>query len=119
MMQVLLAVLMAFTVSAADATGTWTGTLEIPDADGKPRPAHLVLKQDGTKLTGTAGPDANDQRPIQNGKAENGTITFEVANEGNVISLMLKQDGDTLAGEMSRDRDGQKQTAKVNLKRAK
>jgi hypothetical protein len=119
MMHVLLTVLMALTLGAADATGTWTGTLEIPDGDGKPRPAHLVLKQDGTKLTGTAGPDANDQRPIQNGKAENGTVTFEVANEGNVISIALKQDGDTLAGEMSRERDGQKQTAKMNLQRAK
>ena len=36
---------------AADVTGTWTGNI-IPDGEGKDT-AHLVLKQDGTKVTGT------------------------------------------------------------------
>ena len=102
------------TLVAADATGTWTGTLT--RAEGEAGPAHLVLKQDGDKLTGTAGPDANEQRPILNGKVENGALTFELDNG---MKFVLKQDGDEITGEVSRERDGQTQSGKLAVKRVK
>jgi hypothetical protein len=101
---------------AADATGTWTGTLT-PSGDDNPRPAHLVLKQDGNKLTGTAGPDANEQHAIENGKAEDGVLTFDVPTGGAVMKFRLKQDGDEIKGDITRERDGQTETARLAVKR--
>jgi hypothetical protein len=117
MPHLLLVALAAATISAADVTGTWTGTLT--PGDGEPRPAHLVLKQGGDTVSGTAGPDASEQRPIQNGKSENGKVTFEVAGEVTVMKFVLKLEGDEMTGDVSRERDGQVQTAKLAVKRAK
>jgi hypothetical protein len=112
----------AASLLAADATGKWTGTLTIVSAYGgeNPGPALLVLQQDGPKLTGTAGADVNSQLPIQNGAAENGRLTFEIAPpSGAIIKFILKQDGDEIKGEVEGDRGGQKQTGKLAVKRDK
>ena len=79
MKHIFLLALAAVNLMAADATGTWTGTLtRMTDEGERPGPAHLVLKQEGGKVTGTGGPDAGEQQPIENGKAENGNLTFEI-----------------------------------------
>ena len=109
----------AVTLFAGDATGKWTGQLVPSDGDGSGRPAHLVLKQEGTKLTGTAGPDAGEQHTIQNGKAEDGVLTFEISQGASVMKFTLRQDGDELNGDISRQREGQTQTAKLSVKREK
>ena len=119
MTQLLLVALAAATFTAADTTGTWTGTLTPSGGDGQSHPAHIVLKQEGTMLTGTAGPDTQEQRPIQNGKTENGTVMFEVQNDNSVMTFVLKQDGDVMTGDVTRERDGQKQTATLSVKRSK
>ena len=49
-----------------DLTGTWTGTLT--RSTGEEGPAHIVLKQKGTEVTGTAGPGPDRQVEIANGK---------------------------------------------------
>jgi hypothetical protein len=119
MRHVLLVALTAATFVGADATGTWTGTFT-PSATGQPVPAHLVLKQEGDKLTGTIGPDADQQRPIRNGKAENERLTFEAGNdEEGVMKFDLKQNGDEITGDLTREREGKTQTAKLAVKRAK
>src|SRR5436190_14991648 len=43
--------------------------------------AHHVFKQDGTKLTVIAGPDAGEQHAVENGKVESGSITFQVPTQ--------------------------------------
>jgi hypothetical protein len=108
--------LAATTLVATDATGTWTGTLT--PTDGQSHPARLVLKQDGEKLTGTAGPDENEQRPIQNGSVRDGVLTFELPNDGSVMKFTLKQEGDAISGDVTRDHDGETQKAKLAVKRA-
>jgi hypothetical protein len=120
MKHILLIALAAVTLFAADATGKWTGTLitSQPDGGKKEGPAHLVLKQEGSVLTGTAGPSADEQHPIENGKSENGNVTFEVAAGESVMKFALKQDGDEIRGDVSREREGQKQTATLAVKRA-
>jgi hypothetical protein len=115
--------LLAFTtvsLVAADATGKWTGTLTLSTGDsaGEARPAYLVLKQEGDKLTGTAGPDAGEQHTIENGKAENGNLTFEI-RESSIMKFALKQEGDEIKGELTREREGETEKAKLAVKREK
>lgn len=116
----ILLALAAITMMASDATGTWTGTLVISRADGThDRTAHLVLKQDGTKLTGTAGPNADEQHAIDKGKVEDGILTFVIADDENMMQFTLKQDGDEIKGDLKRERDGATETAKLSVKRVK
>ena len=42
----------------------------------------MNLKVDGATVTGTAGPNEDQQWTIQNGKLEAGKLTFEVSIEG-------------------------------------
>lgn len=110
----------ALTAMAADATGTWTGDL-ISQRDGEERKssAHLVLKQDGTQITGTAGPGVDEQHPILKGKIEGSKLTFEVEREGGVISFVLTQEGDEIKGDITMQRDSGTRTAKLAVKRQK
>jgi hypothetical protein len=110
----------AASLIAADATGRWTGTLTASTPDGSQQhPALLVLKQDGVKLTGTAGPDASEQIPIENGKAENGSLTFQISKDTATMKFTLKQEGDEIKGDITREREGQTQTAKMVVTREK
>lgn len=111
----------AFGLMAADATGRWTGTLMVttPDGGQESHSAYLVLKQEGAKLSGTAGPDANKQHAIENGKAEEGSLAFEVKTEDSVMKFALTQEGDQIKGEIKREREGEAQTAKLDVKREK
>ncbi len=117
MKYVLLLTLTALSLFAADVTGTWTGTFT-PDGEDA-GPAHLVLKQDGATLTGTAGPGAEEQHEISNGKAADGKITFEVATDDATMKFVLTQDGDNLSGDVSREHDGEVQKAKLSVTRKK
>ena len=113
----------AFTVllGAADATGKWSGTLNVTTPDGGQRrsPVLLVLKQDGTKITGTGGRDASDRRDIQEGKIEDNKLTFVIEAGESPIHFVLTLDGDELNGNASRTREGEKETAKILTKRTK
>jgi hypothetical protein len=118
MKNIFLMTVFAAAMAAADATGTWTGTLtKVPTQE--PGPAHLVLKQDGAKLTGTAGPDQNRQHPIENGKVENGAITFEVPSGESVMKFVLKQEGEEIKGDVTREHEGDLQRGSLAVKRAK
>lgn len=100
---------------AADATGTWEGTLKASDHDG---PAYLVLVQQGDKVTGSAGPNSGEQHPISNGTAtEDGAITFEINDGSASMKFSLKQTGDQIKGTLTRDHDGEKQTAELAVKK--
>jgi hypothetical protein len=103
---------------AADATGTWTGSLTRDG--GETGPAHLVLKQDGQKITGTAGPGPEEQHGIQNGKSEAGKITFEVPGENGTMKFVLKHEGDEIKGDVSMDRgDGEVRRGQLAVTRSK
>jgi len=106
--------LAAMSLLAADATGKWVGTLSLQGGDdGQSRPAYLVLKQEGTKLTGTAGPDASEQHEIEDGKVEDDRLTFQARS----MKFDLKLVGDEITGEITRERNGETQKAKITVKR--
>jgi len=121
MHRILLLTLTTACLMAADATGKWAGTLHIPRPDGTEQtgPALLVLKQDGATLTGTAGPGEGERHDIQNGKAEDGNLTFEVASGDSTMKFALKQDGEAIKGTITREREGRKESARLELKREK
>jgi hypothetical protein len=121
MKHILLTVFAAAGLMAADVTGKWTGTLTTRNDAGEERrgPALLELKQEGNKVTGTAGPDSGERHTIENGKAEDGNITFEIPHEEFVMKVSLKHEGDELKGGVQRERQGRTEQAKLDLKREK
>jgi hypothetical protein len=106
----------------ADATGTWTGTIQIPASNNREArsvPAHLVLKQEGATITGTAGPDAAQQFAIRNGTVDHATLRFDAPAGEAVMKFVLIQEGDQIRGEVSREREGASpEKSTISVKRA-
>ncbi len=115
----LLLAAVALTAAAADVSGKWSGSFTDQGGDGGS--AYAVLKQSGTTVTGTAGPDESQQWPIQNGKAEGDKVTLEVkADDGTIYKCALVLAGDTMKGDINATRpDGAAMKAKMELARVK
>jgi hypothetical protein len=120
---ILLAAALAIPALAADITGKWSGSFTPSDPSGQVEAssAYLVLKQSGTQVTGTGGPDENQQWPIQNGKFEANKLTGEVHDDnGAVYKVALTLSGDHLKGDVSvTTPDGQTVQAKCDVARVK
>jgi uncharacterized protein involved in outer membrane biogenesis len=106
-----LATLLTATVSAADASGTWTWTMPA-QGDRPERTSTLKLKVDGDKVTGTINGRPNqDDIKISDGKISGDDITFSVTREFNGNSRTQKfagkLSGDTIKGKITgTGRDG-------------
>jgi len=110
--------LFAMTLAAADMSGKWAGTLSGDQNNSDS--ALLILQQDGTKLTGTAGSDENDRHPIQNGTVQEDSVKFEVQLQDRVLVADLTVKGDEMSGKVEMKRNGQTvRTGRLSLKRAK
>jgi hypothetical protein len=118
---VFLAVALAFAASAIDVTGTWSGTLKITGPDGQMQDdtIHMILKQDGGKLTGTAGPSAGEQLPIGKGAVEGNKVTMEVPLPQGGFKFDIALEGDHLKGDVTMAAGGQTMKAKMDATRAK
>jgi hypothetical protein len=66
-------------LAAGDVTGTWSATAETRFPSGKIETHQLVFvfAQTGSALTGSVGPDAKHQLPIDRGKVANDSLTFD------------------------------------------
>ena len=76
----------------ADVSGKWSGSFDVtgPDGETKADTAFLNLKQEGNKITGTAGPNEEHQFDIKTGKIDGDKIALEVELEdGNVLTFDL------------------------------
>jgi hypothetical protein len=112
-----LLLLAGWTLSASDLTGKWAGTVDMKqDGEAQTIPVIMIVKQDGNKLTGTAGPE-EDQHAIQKGLVDGDTITMEVDSGEEIFYLELKVDGDQITGAVKQGTDGEKM--KIALKRVK
>lgn len=120
-MKKLLAVL-AFSALAAfgaDASGKWSGTFII-NADGEIKDDSILLnlKQSGSVITGSGGPNEEKQFPITTGKIEGNKIVLNVQAEHDLmIVLTLQMDGDHITGDAKADDGEHKMTAKIDAKR--
>ena len=86
---------LAFVAAAADISGKWAG--DFTPENGGSSPVVLNLKQSGTTVTGTGGPE-DQQWPIQSGKIEGNKLTMEVKSpeDGTLYKCQLVLDGDHL-----------------------
>jgi hypothetical protein len=103
-------------------TGKWTGTLTRTAPDGRTQSIDFMfdLTQKGKVLTGTVGPNAERQWPIEKGTVDGGKISFRAQQpDGPLRTFTLKLVKDRLQGEMLAELNGQSFTAKVDGGRAK
>lgn len=117
LLTLLLAATWTLTASAADLTGKWSGTVDMKqDGEAQTIQVIMIVKQEGDKVTGTAGPE-DEQHPIQNGKVDGDKVTMEVDSGEALYYLELTVDGDALTGNVKHGADGEKM--KIALKRVK
>jgi hypothetical protein len=118
---VLLAFVLVFIASAADVSGEWDGTFTVTTPDGQTHAdtVHLVLKQSGENITGTAGPNAGQQRPIARGSIHGGKITLELPAPDGIFKFDIVLEGDHLKGDVTRNSGGESMRAKMDATRAK
>jgi hypothetical protein len=114
--------LSAFQAKPVDVTGTWTGTFT--PSSGQPGGAHMVLKQKATEVSGTAGPAADRQIAIANGKVTTvkgvTSVTFDATQpNGLLMKFDLKVVDGRLKGKATAEANGEKREAAVDVGRAK
>jgi hypothetical protein len=114
---------LAFQTASPNVTGTWSGTLTFAADGGKVESAYMVLKQEGTTVSGSAGPNADRQYAIEKVKfvstKEGTTLGFTVPAGSLVIVFDLKLVEGKLKGTAVGDREGDRRTADVELKTVK
>ena len=113
----------AFAQSATSVAGNWEGTFTFMK-DGKVMdtdPVHLKVKQEGMTVTGTGGPNADRQFPMEKVKYTSAkgvtTLSFQVTAPNQLtIAFDLKLGDGTLKGTAVGTRDGETNNAVVELK---
>ena len=109
-------------VAAPDnnVTGKWTGSFSVTGPEGsKDGTAVLMLKQTGSEVAGTVGPNEGEQYTIKTGKMEGDKITLVVEDEGRSIKFDLVLAADRITGNADLTHDGQTAKAKLDVARAK
>jgi hypothetical protein len=94
------AMLSAVALCAPNVTGKWSGTLQM-DGQNDAKPAYSIFKQDGNKLSGSVGPNENEQDSFEGGKVDGDKLTFDVpqgpSGEGSIhVEMQVK--GDQMTG---------------------
>ena len=100
--------------------GSWSGSFDIIAQDGSIHPdtALLILKQDGAAITGTAGPNENEQSPISLGMVTGQDIQFNIDTQGGrTMTFLLRLDDDHLKGYAGGETPDGKVTAAIDVTR--
>ena len=111
--------LLAGGVVASDISGTWSGEFKVEGGDHS-IPQFFILKQQDKTVTGTGGPDAREQYPIENGRIQGDTLKFELTT-GEwkfAYELKLASQGE-LRGDLKLESVNDRRSAKVALRRMK
>lgn len=100
----LLSLLLLFSALSVHAqqnvSGRWQGSFDIPGPSGTTQhdTAFLVLQQNGTEVTGSAGRNEEMQNPIREGALQSGRLTFGMEVRGTVVRFNLLLQDDHLQG---------------------
>jgi hypothetical protein len=92
---------------AADVTGNWQITISGTNPDGTVTKDTGIasLKQNGDQVTGTLGPDASRQNPIE-GTIKDGKVVLKVMpRPDRTMTFELTISGDKLVGKITRTGD--------------
>jgi hypothetical protein len=116
---VLLAAFAGFAVADSNVTGKWSGIFNAVGPDGQTTTAVLVLKQSGSEITGTLGPNEGAQHEITKGKIEGDKITLESTDGGLALKFDLALVGDRITGDVNAVSEGRNLKAKIEVKREK
>jgi hypothetical protein len=111
----------AFLAADTNIAGKWSGSFLMTMDGGESHDSTVVLnlKQEGSTITGTVGPNDDQQWPIQKGKLEGDKITMDVQSEGPLVHFELVLDGEHLKGDAHASMEGKNMSAKLDATRAK
>ena len=114
-----LVLMAACSLAGSDLTGKWTGTYDVSVSSGDTMKGRvfMTLTQNGSDITGTIGPDEQQQSPIAKGKIDGDRLTFESQTEGPLMRFDLRLVDDHIRGEAVGDLQDTKIRAKVDLSR--
>lgn len=113
------AMLSAVALCTPNLTGRWSGTLQM-DGENDAKPAYLILKQEGNKLSGSVGPNEDEQDSFEGGKVDGDKLTFDVLQGPNgegSIHVEMQVKGDQLTGRAKWSGLGVSGAGKISLKR--
>jgi hypothetical protein len=118
--------------SADDLSGKWAGTFVVThNGQTSNDTAHMVAKQTGADLTGTIGPNADEQWPILKGKiattkvegkdVTNATFDVQVGGDtsGPLAHFALTLSDGHLKGNAKAEQGGETMDAVIDLQRIK
>lgn len=103
-------------------TGKWDGTMTRTAPDGRTQSIDFMfdVTQKGKVLTGTVGPNAERQWPIEKGVVNGTKVTFQVQQpEGPLRTFTLTLVDERLKGTMLAEMNGQSFEATVDAGRRK
>src|SRR5258706_312477 len=107
--------LLTLSISAAGLTGKWTGTFVDNSEGNKSESAVMILTQDGNTLTGTAGPTADEQMAISNGKVDAANITSNIKGDEDNAHFALQLKNNDVKGQATAEVAGDKHSGPTNL----
>ena len=111
----LASLLFATSALAADFTGKWSGE---GVTNGESHPLYFVVKQNGDTLTGSGGPNANEQHDFKTARIDGSKIVLEIAvGDKGTLHFELEPDGDGLKGTVLFTRADGNETGPVTLKK--
>ncbi|HEY2932109.1 MAG TPA: hypothetical protein VGK99_10215 [Acidobacteriota bacterium] len=114
---ILCVALSSLVLLGADISGKWSGSFVTTNPEGETRQdkAFLKLKQEGSEITGTAGPNEEKQWAIRNGKIDGTRITFEVQTDEPLMKFDLQVVDGRIKGEAKAEKDGRTLKATLDL----
>ena len=118
MKQSLALYLLCVVAMAADVTGKWSGNFKAEGADHSIS-QWIILTQQGSTLSGSAGPDASEQYPVENGKVDGNKVSFQVTTGEWRFSYNLTAEKDELSGDLKLESTTESRNARVTLTRVK
>ena len=83
-----------------NVTGRWSGTLQMV-GENDAKPAYSIFSQDGNKLSGSLGPNENEQDSFEGGKVDGDKLIFDVPqgpNREGSIHVEIQVNGDQMTG---------------------
>ena len=116
-----LAAVAGLAIADVSVTGRWSGSFNItgPDGQTKDSTALLVLKQSGTEITGTVGPNEDEQHAITKGSIAGNKILLESADGDLTLKFDLTLAEDRITGDVNAAGEGRTLKARLDVTRAK